>query len=167
MLTNDVSTRRPSSALALAGFVAACFLVAGLGGWATAAGLEAWYPSLVKPTWTPPNWLFGPVWTALYLAMAIAAWRAWRRVGWRGGWGGALAPFGVQLALNLLWSLGFFGLRNPGLGVVLIILLWAAIAVTWQRFRRIDALAGWLIVPYLAWVTFAGALNIAVWWLNR
>jgi tryptophan-rich sensory protein len=160
------STPTGSDWLALAGFACACFAVAALGGLATASALEAWYPSLAKPDWTPPNAVFGPVWTALYLAMAVAAWRVWRAGGWVGA-RGALAAFGIQLALNLAWSLGFFGLRSPGLGVLIIVPLWVAIYVTLRRFQRIDPVAGWLMAPYLAWVTFAAALNATVWWLNR
>lgn len=163
-MTADDGSLRPRAGLgALAAFVAACFAVAALGGWATAGGLEAWYPALAKPSWTPPDWLFGPVWTVLYLSMAVAAWRVWRRV----GWGGALTAFAVQLALNLAWSVGFFGLRSPGLGVAIIVPLWVAILVALRRFQRVDPVAGWLMAPYLAWVTFAAALNAAVWWLNR
>jgi len=163
MANGDGKVQPGSQLLGLAGFVVACALVAAIGGWATAGAVATWYPTLAKPSWTPPSWLFGPVWTVLYLAMAVAAWRVWRRIGWTD----ALTVFGVQLVLNLLWSLGFFGLRNPAIGLAIIVLLWAAIAATLVRFRRVDALAGWLFVPYLAWVTFAGALNAAVWWLNR
>lgn len=166
MSSGNPSTSTGSGWLALAGFVALCFAVAALGGWATASALETWYPALAKPSWTPPNAIFGPVWTVLYLAMAVAAWRV-RRAAGPDGARGPLAAFAVQLALNLAWSIGFFGLRSPGLGVAIIVPLWAAIWVTLRRFQRADPVAGWLMAPYLTWVTFAAALNAAVWWLNR
>lgn len=155
--------RRPL--LALLGFVALCFAVAGLGGYWTSLSQPEWYGQLEKPSWTPPSWLFGPVWTALYLAMAIAAWRVWRK----GGWAEQRRPltlFLVQLFLNLLWSGLFFGLRSPLLAMVEIDFLWFAILLTLIAFWRVDRLAGALFVPYLLWVTFAGVLNFAVWRLN-
>ncbi len=142
-----------------------CFSVAGLGGYGTSLGLGPWYDSLSKPSWTPPNWLFGPVWTLLYLAMAVSAWLVWRR----NGFSGARLPltlFGVQLALNLLWSVLFFAMRQPGLAALEILLLWVSILATLLTFSRISPLAAALLVPYLAWVSFASALNIAIWRLN-
>lgn len=156
---------RRSSMLVLLSFVAICFGVAALGGWATAGSVAEWYPTLRKPTWNPPSWVFGPVWTALYLAMAIAAWLVWRRVGWRGA-SGALALFGVQLALNAAWSPLFFGLRNPLAGLIDIAALWLAVVATIVAFFRIAPVAGALLVPYGLWVSFATALNAAIWKLN-
>lgn len=153
------------SLLALLGFVALCFAVAGLGGYWTSLSQPEWYDQLAKPSWTPPSWLFGPVWTALYLAMAVAAWRVWRR----GGWAEQRRPltiFLVHLFLNLIWSGLFFGLRSPALGMLEIVFLWAAILITLRAFWRVDRLAGALFVPYLLWVTFAAALNFAVWRMN-
>jgi tryptophan-rich sensory protein len=123
-----------------------------------------WYASLAKPDWTPPGALFAPVWTALYTAMAIAAWLVWRR-------GGrsrtpALTLYVVQLALNALWSYLFFGLHRPGLALLDIGLLWAAILPVMVLFWRIRAAAGALILPYLLWVSFAACLNFAIWRLN-
>src|SRR5262245_455867 len=112
--------------LALLGFVALCFGVAGLGGYWTSLSQPEWYDQLAKPSWTPPSWLFGPVWSALYLAMAVAAWRVWRQ----GGWAKqrrSLALFLIQLFLNLIWSGLFFGLRSPALGMLEIVFLWLAI----------------------------------------
>ena len=146
-------------------FVALCLGAAALGSAATVPRIEGWYAALDKPSWTPPDWVFGPVWTVLYLAMAVAAWLVWRQK----GWSGARVPltlFGVQLALNVAWSWLFFGLRSPGLGFADIILLWMAIVATLVAFWRRSAVAGLLFVPYLAWVTFAAVLNYSIWQMN-
>ncbi len=124
-----------------------------------------WYAGLHKPAWNPPAWIFGPVWTMLYAAMAVAAWLVWVRGGWRGE-GRALALFLVQLALNAAWSPLFFGLHRIGLALAEILLLWAAIAAMMAAFFRIRRAAGWLLVPYLAWVSFAAVLNFTLWRLN-
>ena len=149
--------------LALAIAVGVCFGAAALGSWPTARGLREWYPSLRKPSWNPPNSVFGPVWTALYLAMAVAAWLVWRS-------GGdvtvALGLFAVQLALNVAWSFVFFGQRNVSGAFVVIISLWLVIAATLVAFGSIHPVAGALFVPYLAWVTFASFLNRAIAGLN-
>lgn len=163
-MENHADRRVGRSLAALALCVILCFGVAGLGGYWTSLGLGPWYDVLRKPRWTPPNWVFGPVWSALYTMMAVAAWRVWRARG--SGQGGALALFGLQLALNLAWSGLFFGLRSPGAGVVAIAALWMAIAATLVAFRRLDRVAGMLMVPYLLWVTYASALNVAIWHLN-
>ncbi len=151
--------------LGLAVAVGVCFAAAGVGGRFTASSVGDWYAQLKKPSWTPPNWVFGPVWTALYLAMAVAAWLVWRRVGFgQAGW--ALGLFGVQLALNVLWSALFFGLRSPGAAFADIVALWQAIAATTIFFWRAVPLAGWLMLPYWLWVSFAAVLNLAVWQMN-
>ena len=142
-----------------------CFGAAGIGGAVTAPAIDGWYATLTKPSWNPPNWIFGPVWTTLYLMMALAAWLVWRQA----GWAGAKVPltlFGVQLALNTLWSCLFFGLNNPGLAFVEVLLLWVAIAVTTVTFWFRSKVSGTLFVPYLAWVTFAAVLNFTIWRLN-
>ena len=146
-------------------FLLACLAVGGAGGWVTSEAVTTWYPTLRKPEWTPPSWLFGPVWTTLYLMMGTAAWRSWRSRSSQGA-RSALSLFGVQLALNLLWSVLFFGLRSPGAAFFELVLLWLAILATIMQFRRLDPAAAWLMVPYLAWVSFAGALNFAIWRLN-
>lgn len=146
----------------LAGFIVACVAVGGLGGFATAQSVVEWYPTLNKPSWTPPSWLFGPVWTLLYLMMAVAAWLVWRA----GNSKGALILFWAQLALNLAWSFLFFGARSPTLGLIDIILLWIAIAATIFAFALHNRVAAFLLVPYLAWVSFATALNSAIYLLN-
>jgi tryptophan-rich sensory protein len=125
----------------------------------------AWYDSLVKPAWTPPGVVFGPVWTVLYILMGAAAWLVWRRAGFSGATF-PLSLFIAQLVLNTLWSYLFFGLKNPGLAFVEIVVLWAAILTVLAGFWRVRPLAGVLLVPYLAWVTFAAGLNLQIWRLN-
>jgi benzodiazapine receptor len=124
-----------------------------------------WYAQLAKPSWNPPNWLFGPVWSALYLMMAVAAWLVWKRHGFRRA-AVPLAAFVVQLVLNAAWTWLFFGMQQPGVAFAEIVVLWLAIAVTLVLFWKRNALAGALMAPYLAWVTFAAALNYALWRLN-
>ena len=121
-----------------------------------------WYGTLNKPPWNPPDWVFAPVWTALYLLMGIAAWLVWSDKGWT--W--ALVLFLVQLVLNAAWTWLFFGLQRPGLALFEISLLWLAILATLIVFWRIRPLAGALLVPYLAWVTFALMLNGELWRRN-
>lgn len=150
---------------ALIGFVAGCLAVAGIGGAVTALTVNDWYQTLVKPPFNPPDGVFAPVWTTLYVMMGVAAWRVWRRRG-ASTRGRALLFFGVQLGLNLLWSILFFGLTAVGAAFVEIVVLIAAIVATTVAFARIDRAAAWLMVPYAAWVTFAVVLNGAIWWLN-
>jgi translocator protein len=151
--------------LALAGFLAASFAVATVGGMFTSAGMPEWYMGLEKPAFNPPSWVFGPVWTVLYILMAVAAWRVWRVAGFRGATT-ALVLYFVQLALNLAWSGIFFALRSPGWALVEIVVLWLAILATTILFFRHDRVAGWLLVPYLLWVSFASLLNGAIVRLN-
>jgi translocator protein len=125
-----------------------------------------WYASIARPSWTPPSWIFGPVWTALYTMMAVAGWLVWIDRGWARG-RLAIGLFAAQLTLNALWSYLFFGARQPGTAAVEIVILWVTIAVTTVVFWRIRRAAGLLFAPYLAWVTFAMALNIEIWRLNR
>jgi tryptophan-rich sensory protein len=151
--------------IGLAVFVLVCFGAAGLGGIVTTPNIPTWYAGLVKPAWTPPGWVFGPVWFVLYLSMAVAAWLVWRQ----GGLQAARVPLGlfaVQLALNAAWSWLFFGLRDPGLALIDVILLWSAICATTITFWHRSWIAGVLFVPYLAWVSFAAVLNFAIWRLN-
>ena len=151
--------------LGLAAFLGLCLLVAALGGRVTAGSVASWYPSLQKPAFNPPAWVFAPVWTALYVMIAVAGWRVWRAYGLQR----ARLPmfvYAAQLVLNLAWSFLFFGLRSPGLALVDIVLLLAAIFANIALFRRIDAPAGWLLVPYAGWVCFATVLNFAIWRLN-
>jgi tryptophan-rich sensory protein len=146
----------------LIGLLVLCFAVAGVGGLVTTPSIPNWYAGLAKPSWTPPGWVFGPVWSVLYLGMAVAAWSVWRR-------GDAAVPmtiFGVQLVFNAAWSWLFFGLHSPGAAFVDVVLLWTAIVATTVAFWRRSTPAAVLFVPYLAWVSFAAVLNFAIWRLN-
>lgn len=151
--------------LALLGFVALCLTVSGLGGAVTATSVGDWYPKLAKPPFTPPAGVFPPVWTALFLLMAVAAWRVWRQPGGDRR-AAALNWFWGQLVLNLLWSVIFFGLQAPGWALVEIALLLATIVITLRAFWALDRWAAVALVPYLLWVAFAAALNAGIWWLN-
>lgn len=151
--------------LALAGFVAVCMMVGAIGGLSTASSVGSWYQTLEKPAFNPPDWVFGPVWTILYMMMGVAGWLVWRRAGFFEG-RVALRLFATQLLLNLLWTFLFFGLRAPAVAFFEILLLAIGIAATIAAFRRIDRRAAWLMAPYLAWVLFAALLNGAIGYLN-
>lgn len=147
--------------------IIAVFLAGLIGSLVTDPAISTWYAGLRKPFFQPPNWLFGPVWTALYLAMAIALFLVWRQ-GWslprvRTG----LILFGVQLLLNSLWSVLFFGLRSPLTALIEIFLLWVTILLTMIVFFELSTIAGILLVPYLLWTSFATILNAAIVYLNR
>ncbi len=157
-------TRR-GDLLGLAGFLAICFAVSAIGGAITATSVGTWYQALSKPTFNPPDWVFAPVWTLLYICMAVAGWRIWRRLGWTAGRGPLLA-FGLQLALNLGWSWLFFGQRLIGAALAEMLALLAAILATAVLFWRHDRLAGMLFAPYAGWVCYALLLNVALWRLN-
>jgi tryptophan-rich sensory protein len=149
--------------LAFAGWLALCFGAAAFG---TLFAPGEWYAQLRKPSWNPPSWVFGPVWTVLYVMMAMSAWLVWRR----GGFAANARPLGLfllQLLFNALWSWLFFGLKNPALALLDIVLLWAGIMATMISFLRVRRSAGLLLVPYLAWVTFATVLNAVLWQMNR
>jgi benzodiazapine receptor len=150
------------STLGAVGWLVLCFAAAGIG---SRFMPGQWYEGLTKPVWNPPSWLFGPVWTVLYVTMAIAAWLVWKRYGFSGA-AFPLALFIVQLVLNAVWSWLFFGLHRPDLAFFEIILLWIAILATMVLFRRLVPQAGILLVPYLAWVSFAAVLNFTLWQLN-
>ena len=147
------------SLLVLAGWILITFCAA-LAGMLSPPG--DWYASLNKPSWNPPGWIFGPVWTALYLMMAVAAWLVWRRDRWRQPLGFYL----MQLLLNAAWTPVFFGAREIGWALVVIIALWVAILLTLLAFLRVSKPAGWLLMPYLAWVSFATILNFTLWRMN-
>ena len=152
-------TQRPW--LVLVGFIVLCE-AAGLAGTVfTAQAIAEWYSLLNKPSFSPPNWLFGPVWTTLYFMMGTAAWLVWRRAGT-----GALKVFWLQLALNAAWTPLFFGLHNPLAGLVCISLMWLAVVWTIFGFWRVSRAAALLLVPYLVWASFAAVLNYAIWALN-
>lgn len=158
-----LSTR--ASLLGLIGFIVVCLGVSWIAAWATSTSVGTWYPTLVKPEFTPADGVFGPVWLTLYILMALAGWRVWRKNGFANA-SGALALFGLQLVLNLLWSVWFFGLQQIGWALIDIVLLWLAIAATIIAFWRIDTFAAVLLLPYLAWVSFAALLNFEIWRLN-
>jgi tryptophan-rich sensory protein len=141
-------------------------LAAVLGNLATSPNIPTWYAGLTKPGFTPPNWVFGPVWTILYIMMAAAAWRVLSLSSGRPGRTAALAAFFVQLALNAAWSFAFFAAHSPLAGLIVIGALIAAIAWTIRAFWPIDRTAAWLLVPYAAWVAYAAALNFSIWRLN-
>jgi len=143
----------------------ACFAAAGIGGAFTASSVRTWYQEIAKPTWTPPEWVFGPVWTVLYAMMGIAMWLVWRSGGWPRA-RVALILFGVQLLLNTGWSIIFFGARSPGLAFAEILLLWCAILATMVAFWSHSKAASVLLVPYVAWSSFAAYLNLTIWRMN-
>ena len=148
----------------LVGWLVLCYFVAALG--ATASFQAAsFYAGLQRPGWAPPGWLFGPAWTVLYGMMAVSVWLIWRRGGW-GGARGALTVFVLQLGLNGLWSWLFFAWHMGAWAFADIVALWLALVATIVTFARHSRGAAWLLVPYLLWVSFAAALNYAVWQLN-
>jgi translocator protein len=152
--------------IALLIFFGICFVVGASGSVFTASLLKTWDPGLLKPPGTPPPWVFGPVWSILYLLIAAAAWLMWRQRIHEDMWL-ALALFLVQLILNGLWSLVFFRLRRPGAALVEVIVLLADIAMTAVRFAEFSLLAFWLMTPYGAWVLYASYLNFGIWRLNK
>lgn len=167
-LTSDAGLARPlpvSRQIAgLVAWLALTFAAAGIGAIAS-ANAAGFYMDLARPEWAPPSQVFGPVWSALYLLMGVAAWLVWRKGGFDRS-GGALPLYVVQLGLNALWSWLFFAWHQGGLAFLDIVVLWLLIVLTIVDFWRIRPLAGALLLPYLAWVTYAAALNLAVWRLN-
>ena len=149
----------------LGAFLLLCFAVAAVGGAVTATSVNDWYQTLAKPGFTPPDWLFAPVWTALYALMAVAGWRVWRRAGFREArW--PLLVFALQLGLNLAWSVLFFGMNLIGSALLEMAVLLGAIILATILFARRDRLAGALLVPYALWVGYALMLNASIWILN-
>ncbi len=147
-------------------FVAITFGAAAVGGWFTGSSVRTWYPGLLKPVGTPPSWVFGPVWSILYLLMATAAWLVWQERHYHNVW----LPLGLffgQLLLNAAWSLIFFGLQRPGLALVEILILLMAIVLTAISFSEYSGYAFWLMAPYAMWVGYATYLNLGLWRLNR
>ena len=143
-----------------------CQLAGLIGSIATTPAIPTWYAALIKPTLAPPNWVFAPVWTTLFLLMGISAFFVWRRRLNAPGVKLALGIFAVQLVINILWSFAFFGLRSPLAGLFVIAVLWAAILVTVIAFFRISRAGGALLIPYLLWVSFAALLNALILVLN-
>lgn len=157
-----------NKALRIVVVVTTCLVVGYLSGMVTRESITTWYPTLVKPIFNPPNWIFAPVWTALYLMMGVAGGLVWNQI--------ETQPelvkkgflfFIIQLGLNALWSYLFFGLHNPFLALIEVVLLLLMIFETYVVFKKINKIAGMLMVPYLCWVTFATILNASIWWLNK
>lgn len=155
----------PRSLVVLLGFLALSLLVSAIGGAITATSLDDWYPTLSKPSFNPPDWVFGPVWVTLFMMMGVAAWRVWRQAGWQSA-RGALILYFCQLVVNLLWSVTFFGLQQPAVALVVCIFLLALIAAAIRIFRRHDGWTALLLLPYFGWVGFACILNAAIVALN-
>lgn len=156
------SARYPALAL----FLVATFAAGAIGSSVTIESVRTWYPTIAKPAWNPPDWIFAPVWTTLYVVMATAAWRVWRKAEPAAA-RRLLVIYGVHLVLNALWSVVFFAFHRPDLALVEILVLWSLLVTLLIRFWRADRLAGVLWSPYVAWVTFATGLNATIWYLNR
>ena len=158
------TTQVPRPWSALSGFILAALAAGAVGSWATFPAVRVWFPLLNKPSWNPPAWLFGPVWTTLYVLMGVAIWRVWRT---RAPAAPALVRgYFVQLAFNALWSVLFFGLKQPGWALGEIVLLWGLLVWLQAGLGRIDRLAAALWLPYVLWVSFATVLNAAIVRLN-
>ena len=145
-----------------------CLLVGYFSGMVTRDSITTWYPTLVKPSFNPPNWVFAPVWTILYIMIGVAGGMVWNRLEQDPeNVKKAFTFFIIQLALNAAWSVIFFYFHNPFLALIEVILFWLLIFETHIQFKKIDKTAGLLFIPYLAWVSFATVLNASIWWLNR
>lgn len=145
-----------------------CLMVGYSASLVTRPSIETWYVMLEKPVFNPPNWVFMPVWTLLYILMAVAAGLVWDKIEEQNEEvKKALGFFIIQLTLNAIWSYLFFGLKNPMLALIEIVLLWLMIYETYLKFTKINKTAGYLLIPYLAWVGFAAILNASIWWLNK
>lgn len=148
--------------------VITCLAIGYLSSQLTIEGIKTWYPTLQKPAFNPPNWIFAPVWNALYIMMGLAAGLVWDRIEYQKETvKKGLTFFWIQLALNALWSYLFFGLHNPLLAFLEIIVLWLMIYETFTQFNKVNKIAAYLFIPYLLWVTFAAVLNGTIWWMNR
>lgn len=148
--------------------VVTCLAIGYFSGIVTRSSIETWYPTLIKPSFNPPNWVFAPAWSLLYLLMGVAAGLVWDRIEHeKEAVKKALIFFAIQLALNALWSYLFFGLMNPLLALIEIVVLWLMIYETLLKFIKINKVAGYLLVPYLLWVSFATILTASIWWLNK
>jgi benzodiazapine receptor len=155
------------NALKLVISILLCQVAGMIGGFFTASSVNTWYDTLTKPSFNPPNWLFSPVWITLYVLMGVALFIVWKHGIQTAGVKIAVYLFGVQLVLNTLWSFLFFGLKMPLLAFIEIVILWGFILVTLLKFRTLSKLAGFLLIPYLLWVSFAAVLNFSLWYLNR
>jgi tryptophan-rich sensory protein len=166
---SEIDQQSPKSigalVIGLAAWIGVCFLAAAVGSLATTSSVNGWFATINKPTWNPPNWIFGPVWTTLFLMMGVAAWLVWKKSGFKNakfelGW------FLFHLLLNVLWSVLFFGMQQMGMACIEIVVLWLSIAATIFLFHRHSKMAAGLLVPYLMWVSFATFLNYTIWRLN-
>lgn len=154
--------------LRIALVVTTCLVIGYLSSLVTKESIISWYPTINKPVFNPPNWIFAPVWTMLYVMMGVAGGMIWNKLETdQQNVKKAFTFFIIQLGLNALWSYLFFGLHNPFLALIEIILLWLMIFETYNQFKKIDKIAAYLLLPYLAWVSFATILNASIWWLNR
>ncbi|MCE2982226.1 MAG: tryptophan-rich sensory protein [Parachlamydia sp.] len=147
-------------------FIVLCFIVLMIGGFWTKESVSTWYPKLAKPSWTPPDWIFGPVWSCLYIMIAFSGWLIYRAV-YSHKRTVALVLYGIQLALNFIWSFLFFSLRSPALGLIDIVLLCILISLTIIEAWSVSRLASLLLIPYLGWVLYATSVNAGIWLLNR
>jgi tryptophan-rich sensory protein len=147
--------------------IGVCLLAGGLGTIFTIPSIPTWYATLIKPSFSPPNYLFGPVWTILYILMGISLYLIWKKGTKTQKVREALMLFGMQLFLNAIWSPIFFGAKNLFLSLIVIIFMWLFILRTILSFRKVDKTASYLLYPYLAWVSFASLLNFSVWMLNK
>ncbi len=147
----------------LALFLAIMFAAGGIGNFITQPEIPGWYAGLAKPSWSPPNQAFGIAWSAIFVATAVGTWMTWRRAGWSPRW---TIPFALQWGLNIAWSAVFFGMHSPGGALFVIAALWITLVVMMRAYWKERATDGALLVPYIAWVTFAGFLNFAIWRLN-
>jgi len=178
-----------NKALKLFSAIIICELAAVVGSVFTVSEIKGWYSLLEKPTFNPPNWIFGPVWSILFLLMGVSlyfvwvekfevknqlgitkkkAWNEWSEKLWVGEWQkiNIVVVFALQLVLNILWSVIFFGMHNPGLAFFELLILWFSIIYTILNFYRVSKIAAYLLIPYILWVSFAGVLNLVIWLLN-
>lgn len=146
--------------------IAIPLVVGVISGYFTVTGVESWYQTIQKPSWNPPNWVFGPVWTTLYAMMGIALWLVWKEDTSRELKLIAGILFAAQLTLNFFWSFIFFKLEQPGFAFLEILFMWAAILATIFAFAQVNKTAAWLLAPYISWVSFAAILNFTIWRMN-
>jgi len=148
--------------------IVTCVVIGAIAGLLTQEGVDTWYITVEKPSFNPPNWIFAPVWSTLYVMMGVAAGLVWHEMNrQKETVKKGLTYFAIQLGLNALWSFIFFGLHNPFLALIEIVLLWLMIYETFVQFNKVNKIAGYLFIPYLLWVTFATLLTASIWWLNR
>ncbi len=148
--------------------VGTCLALGYFSGMVTQSSIKTWYPTIIKPSFNPPNWLFAPVWTTLFVFMGVAGGLVWSQINKKKEEvSKAMLFFTIQLVLNVLWSILFFGLKNPLLALIEITILWLMIYETFIKFNKINKIAGYLFIPYLIWVGFAAFLNLNIWWLNK